>query len=54
MGVLRTAEDTLINEDQAIMPFYYYINLNMIDTDVWGGWYKNTMDYHSLKAIYKK
>jgi oligopeptide transport system substrate-binding protein len=54
MGVLKTAEDIMINEDQAIVPFYYYITVNMIDTDVWGGWYTNTMDYHPLKTIYKK
>ena len=54
LGTLRTAEDIMINEDQAIMPLYYYITVNMIDTDVWGGWYINTMDYHPLKDIYKK
>lgn len=54
LGVLRTAEDIMINEDSAIMPLYFYITTNMIDTDVWGGWYTNTMDYHPLKTIYKK
>ncbi len=53
-GVLRAAEDIMINEDQALMNLYYYVNLNMIDTDKWGGWYPNTMDYHPLKAIYLK
>jgi oligopeptide transport system substrate-binding protein len=54
MGVLKTAEDTMINEDCAIVPFYYYITVNMIDTNVWGGWYTNTMDYHPVKTIFKK
>ncbi|MGD1821452.1 MAG: peptide ABC transporter substrate-binding protein [Pleomorphochaeta sp.] len=54
LGTLKTAEDIMINEDAAIMPLYYYITLNMIDTEVWGGWYTNTMDYHPLKTIYKK
>jgi oligopeptide transport system substrate-binding protein len=45
------AEDIIINEDQAIMPLYYYTTNNMIDTSKWGGWYANTMDYHPLKNI---
>ena len=52
--VLLTAEDILINEDQAIIPFYYYVSQNMIDTNKWGGWYPNTMDYHPTKDIYLK
>ena len=52
--VLLTAEDILINEDQAILPFYYYVSQNMIDTNQWGGWYPNTMDYHPTKDIYLK
>jgi len=54
MAVLTDAEDNLINVDQAIMPLYYYVSVNMVDTDVWGGWYTNTMDQHPLKDIYKK
>ncbi len=53
-GVLRTAEDIMINEDQALMNLYYYVTLNMIDTNKWGGWYGNTMDYHPVKDIYLK
>lgn len=54
MEVLKTAEDILINEDQAIIPFYYYVSQNIIDTNKWGGWYSNTMDYHPTKNIYLK
>lgn len=54
MGVLKTAEDIMINEDQSIMPFYYYVTINMIDTNKWGGWSGNTMDYHPVKDIYLK
>jgi oligopeptide transport system substrate-binding protein len=53
-GVLKTAEDIMINQDMGIMPFYYYVAINMIDTDKWGGWYPNTMDYHPVKDIYLK
>ena len=52
--VLLTAEDILINEDQAIIPFYFYVSQNLIDTNKWGGWSTNTMDYHPVKDIYLK
>ena len=54
MEVLLQAEDILINEDQAIMPMYYYTTNNMIDTSKWGGWYPNTMDFHPTKDVYLK
>ncbi len=54
MEVLKTAEDIFINEDQGIIPFYYYVSQNMIDTNKWGGWHTNTMDYHPTKDIYLK
>ena len=53
-GVLSTNEDIMINEDQAIMPLYYYVTINMIDTNKWGGWHNNTMDYHPIKNIYPR
>ena len=54
MATLNEAENILINEDQGIIPFYVYVSTNMIDTDKWGGWYPNTMDYHPVKDIYLK
>ncbi len=54
LEVLKTAEDIMINEDQAIIPFYYYVSQNLIDTDKWGGWHSNTMDYHPVKNVYLK
>ena len=53
-NVLKQAEDILINQDQAIIPLYVYVSQGMIDTDKWGGWYPNTMDYHPVKNIYLK
>ncbi len=53
-GVLQTAEDILINQDQALLPLYYYVSINMLDTNKWGGWHVNPMDYHPVKDIYKK
>jgi oligopeptide transport system substrate-binding protein len=54
MEILMTAEDILINEDQAIMNIYYYTTNNLVDTSKWGGWHTNTMDYHPIKNIYLK
>jgi oligopeptide transport system substrate-binding protein len=54
MEVLMTAEDIMINQDQALMNIYYYTTNNLVDTSVWGGWHANTMDYHPTKNIYRK
>ncbi len=53
-ATLKEAENLFINEDQGIIPFYVYVSTNMIDTEKWGGWYPNTMDYHPVKDIYLK
>ena len=54
LDVLMEAEYTFIEEDQGIMPLYFYTTNNMIDTNKWGGWHENTMDYHPTKDIYLK
>ena len=51
---LRKAEDVFITEDHGVMPIYHYVSQSMIDTNVWGGWYPNAMDWHPTKFIYKK
>lgn len=53
-ATLKEAENIFINEDQGIIPFYVYVSSSLIDTDKWGGWYPNTMDYHPVKNIYLK
>ncbi|MFP4114644.1 MAG: peptide ABC transporter substrate-binding protein [Spirochaetota bacterium] len=50
---MREAETILI-QDGGVMPFYYYVTRNWIDTDVWGGWYTTVQDMHPLKSIYRK
>ena len=52
--ILKEAEEIFITEDQGVIPIYYYTSNNMVDTDKWGGWHKNTMDYHPYKDIYLK
>ncbi|MDY0287599.1 MAG: peptide ABC transporter substrate-binding protein [Sphaerochaeta sp.] len=54
MSVLKTAEIIMIDQDQALMPLYHYVTVNMVDTDTWGGWHTNVMDCHPPKAIYRK
>jgi oligopeptide transport system substrate-binding protein len=52
--VFAQAETILIDQDQGIMPIYYYVSQNFIDTNKWGGWYPNLLDSHPYWAIYKK
>ncbi len=54
MDTLMEAERYFIEQDHAIMPIYHYTSKNMIDLSKWGGWYKNLMDYHPTKFIFKK
>lgn len=51
-AALAAAEKILVNRDAAVLPLYYYGRGNCIDTDIWGGWYANVLDYHPLKDIY--
>jgi oligopeptide transport system substrate-binding protein len=48
------AETILIDQDQAIMPLYYYVEQNLIDTNKWLGWYNNPLGIHNWKFISKK
>lgn len=53
-AVLAEAETYFIKEDQGVMPIYYYVALNMIDLDKWGGFGHNVLDFHPTKDIYLK
>ena len=52
--VLKAADTLISQTDSAVIPIYYYVVENMIDTNKWGGWYKNVMDSHPMKNIYLK
>lgn len=54
MKTLMAAEDVLINQDAAILPFYFYTTQNMINLDKWDGWYPNPMNIHPWKFIKPK
>jgi len=51
MDALRKAETILIAEDQAVIPFYYYVEQDLIDLSRWDGWYPNPMGAHNLKFV---
>lgn len=38
--------------DAGRTPLYSFHSVNLIDTDVWGGWHPNPMGFHPLKDIY--
>ena len=48
LDVLRKAETILISEDQAVIPFYYYVENDLIDLTRWDGWYPNPLGVHNL------
>ncbi len=54
MELFHRCEEILVNEEQAVIPFYYLTKSQLIDTNKWGGWYTNATDIHPLKFIYLK
>ena len=54
MQVLHDAEEIMMTEDQALIPFYYYVSQNMINLDKWDGWYTNPLDVHPWVGIKPK
>ena len=54
MKALMQAEDIFIMKDHGVIPIYYYVTNNLIDTSKWGGWYLNPLGSHPWKYIYQK
>jgi oligopeptide transport system substrate-binding protein len=52
--VLEQAEDILITKDQAVAPWFFYVNKSLVNQAKWGGVYANAMDIHPTKWIFKK
>ena len=40
-----------MTQDQAVLPLYFYVNQDLIDTAKWTGWYSNALGIHSYKGI---
>jgi len=53
MNLMQQAESIMLN-DVAIIPIYFYTNQNLIDTKKWGGWNGTPLDFHPWKYLYKK
>lgn len=49
---LADAEDLLLSSG-VILPISHPVTLNVIDTEVVGGWFANALDIHPLKYLYK-
>jgi len=52
--VMEQAEQILITEDQAVAPWFFYVNKSLVNQSKWGGIYANSMDIHPTKWFYKK
>lgn len=53
-ALLREADKLISQEDFAVMPIYYNVAKNLIDTEKWGGWSTTARDEHPIKTIYLK
>ncbi|MBP7263027.1 MAG: peptide ABC transporter substrate-binding protein [Spirochaetia bacterium] len=54
MESLRQAETIMITDDQHVIPFYHYVNQDLIDLSKWDGWYPNPLGSHPWKYIAPK
>lgn len=54
MATLRQAEELLITGDQAVIPFFFYVNQDMINLDRIGGWYPNPVGAHPYVGLQRK
>ncbi|MEJ5189904.1 MAG: peptide ABC transporter substrate-binding protein [Breznakiellaceae bacterium] len=52
-NVLMEAEK-IFAEDQAMLPLYWYTDLDLIDLSKWDGWYGNPLGVHHWKYISRK
>ena len=50
-ALLRQAEYIAIAEDTAIIPLYFEKSYQLINTDIWQGWYQNPADIHTFSSI---
>lgn len=54
MDTLRKAEEQLITADAAVFGMIQDAAAELINVKKWGGWYKNVMDIHPVKEIFRK
>ena len=51
--VMEQAEAIMVGQDQAIAPWFFYVNKSLVNQQKWGGLYANAMDIHPTKWIHK-
>ncbi len=51
LALLHQAEYIAVTEDTAILPLYFEKSYQLINTDMWQGWYTNPADIHTLTSI---
>ena len=51
LALLHQAEYIAVAEDTAILPLYFEKSYQLINTDMWQGWYTNPADIHTLTSI---
>jgi oligopeptide transport system substrate-binding protein len=53
-AVMHEAEEIAITRDQVVIPIYYYVSQNLVDLDVWDGWWTNPQDWHPYVGMKRK
>ncbi len=52
--ILEQAENILITQDQAVAPWFFYVNKSLVNQQKWGGIEANAMDIHPSRWFYKR
>ena len=53
-GILRRAEDLLVQQAVPVCPIYYYVGIQLYDSSKLGGLKANVLDEHPLRRIFRK
>jgi oligopeptide transport system substrate-binding protein len=54
LDILRAAEDLLVKESVPVCPLYYYVGIQLYDSERIGGIRANVLDEHPLREIFRK
>ena len=54
MKTLHDAEEILMTKDQAVAPFFFYVNQDLIDLSKWTGWYPTPNGFHPYVGMKHK
>ena len=54
LGILRQAEDLLVQQAVPVAPIYYYVGIQLYNPQKLGGIRANVLDEHPIRAIFRK